>query len=557
MNYIDKYNEWMNHSSLDEKTKQDLLKYSQKEIEDAFYCDIEFGTAGMRGVMGPGTNRINNYTILRACLGYSKFLIGHGKNKVAISYDNRNNSREYAELSAKVLAIHGIEVFLFDKLRPTPELSFAVRYCKCDGGIMITASHNSKEYNGYKLYDENGCQNIPSIAQEITKEVQNIDNYLDFNLDVDFDKTKIHIISKEVDDAYYEKVLSIQLREYLTKDIKIAFSPEHGASLVPVRTCLKMAGYNVHEVEKESIQVGDFPNTKSPNPELREAYDGVIEKANKINADLLLVCDPDGDRMGVGIKKNASYYIFNGNQTGAILLDYILRTKKEMGADLSNSIMFNTIVTSDIGEAVARHYGVKCEKTLTGFKFIGDKIKRYEDTDKNYIFGYEESYGSLISPFVRDKDATQACLMLAEACQYYKTQHKDLLDVLNEIFLYEGAYYDTQFSIELKGPTGKEKLSKIMEGLRDKPLDLKGFVLDYYEDYLYLKKYINGTSDVIEDFDSSNVLKYYFSDGCFVAIRPSGTEPKCKIYISTKDSTYGQAVSKSDSIKNQLSRILQ
>ena len=557
MNYTEKYEEWINNPSLDEETKKQLQNLNNKEIEDAFYCDIEFGTAGMRGIMGPGTNRINKYTILRANLGYAKFLLNHGKTKVAISYDNRNNSKEYAELSAKVLAIHGIDVYLFDRLRPTPELSFAVRYCKCDGGIMITASHNPKEYNGYKLYDENGCQNIPSIAKEITEEVKKIDNYLDFSLDIEYDKEKIHIINTEVDEAYYEQVLSIQLRKELTKDIKIAFSPEHGASLVPVRTCLKRAGYNVHEVEKESIQDGNFPYTKSPNPEVRDAYDGVIQKANKINADLLLVCDPDGDRMGVAIKKDTSYFIFNGNQTGAILLDYILRTKKEKNIDISNSIMFNTIVTSDIGEAVARHYGVKCEKTLTGFKFIGDKIHKYENTDVKYAFGYEESYGSLIAPFVRDKDATQACLMLAEACQYYKSIHKDLLDALNEIFLYEGAFYDTQVSIELKGPTGNEKLAKIMEGLREKPLDLKGFALKAHEDYLYLKKYVDGKVETIEGFDSSNVLKYYFTDGCFVAIRPSGTEPKCKIYISTKDNTYGEAVSKADSIKNQLTRILQ
>lgn len=556
MNYKDKYNEWIQNPNLDQDIRNDLLSLDEKEIEDAFYCDIEFGTAGMRGIMGPGTNRINKYTIIKACQGYANFLKNNNMNGIAIAYDNRNNSKEYAELSARVLSINDIDVYLFDSLRPTPELSFTVRYLKCSGGIMITASHNPKEYNGFKLYDSNGCQNIPAIADKITKEVQEVNNQFEIDVDTFFRSEKIHHIGFEIDEAYYKNVLSIQLRPDLVKDIKIAFSPLHGASSVPVKECLRRAGYNVHDVEKESIPDGNFSAIKSPNPENRDAYIGVLDKANQINADLVLVCDPDGDRMGVAIKKEGSYFLFNGNQTGALLLEYILSTRKEKGEDLSNAYMFNTIVTSDIGETVAKHYGVKCEKTLTGFKYIGDKIKQMENTDKKYAFGYEESYGSLISPFVRDKDATQACLMLAEACQYYRTKQKDLLDVLNDIFFYEGAYYDTQFSISLQGADGQAKLKQIMDRLRKELVVPTGFRLLHYDDYLYAKRYIYNKSEDIVGFDKSNVLKYVFEDGCFVAIRPSGTEPKCKIYISTRATTYGEAVSKAESLQTQYTNLL-
>ena len=556
MGYQENYSEWINNPNLDANLKDALLRYSEKEIEDAFYCDIEFGTAGMRGLMGPGTNRINKYTILKACQGFANYLIKNSCSKVAIAYDNRNNSKEFANYSAKLLAKNKINVYIFDSLRPTPELSFAVRYLHCDGGIMITASHNPKEYNGFKLYDKNGCQNIPKIANAITNEVNKIKDVFSLNIDSNYSSDLIHIINKDVDNAYYNKVLDIQLRPNLNKDIRISFSPEHGASFVPVMSCLKKAGYNVKNVEKESKPDGNFPNITSPNPEERDAYIGVIEQAKKEKSDLMLVCDPDGDRMGVAIPKNDDYYIFNGNQTGAILLEYILSTHKEHESNLSSYIMFNTIVTSDIGEAVAKHYGVKCEKTLTGFKYIGDKIQKNENTGKKYIFGYEESYGSLISPFVRDKDATQACLMLAEACQYYKTQNKDLLDVLNDIFSYSSSYFDTQFSIKLDGAEGKEKLENIMNDLRNRPPLVNGFVIKYYEDYLLAKRVYKEKIEEITGYDKTNVLKYYLDDGCFVAIRPSGTEPKCKVYISTCGSSFGDAALKAETLKNTFSQII-
>ena len=511
----------------------------------------------MRGVMGAGTNRINIHTIRKATLGFANYLNANGMHSVAISYDNRNNSRDYAYDCARLLASKGIKTYLFDSLRPTPELSFTVRYFKCDGGIMITASHNPKEYNGYKLYDETGCQLIPELAEKVTEEVNKISDPLAITIP-DYDESLINIVNDEVDRAYYDNVLSISLRKEVDKNIKIVFSPEHGASYLPVTRTMKEAGFDVYPVEEQCIPDGNFPNTKSPNPEELSSYEGVIELAKKIDGELLLVCDPDGDRMGVGVRHEGEYVILNGNQTGAVLLEYILSTRKELGMDVKDPVMFNTIVTSDIGEAVANYYGVECEKTLTGFKYIGNKIKQYEENgEKTYVFGYEESYGSLIRPFVRDKDATQACLMLAEAACYYKSQGKDLFDVLNDIFAKVGAYYDSQFSISLPGADGAAKLQKMMADLREESFNLEGYKTLKIEDYKLRKTtFADGSTEALEGYDVTDALKYYLEDGSFIAIRPSGTEPKCKIYLSTKADTYEAAVEKAKEFKDKLSEII-
>lgn len=557
MTYKEKYNEWLNHPKLDKDLKAELLSMSEKDIENAFYTNIEFGTAGMRGIMGAGSNRINIHTIRKATLGFANYLNSKGKKSVAIAYDNRNHSKEYAYDCAKLLASKGIKTYLFDSLRPTPELSFTVRYYKCDGGIMITASHNPKEYNGYKLYDETGCQLIPELAKQVTDEVNKIEDLLSISID-DYDESLIQIVNDEVDAAYYSEVLGISLRKDLKKDIKIAYSPEHGASFVPVTKTLKLAGYNVFVVENQANPDGNFSNTKSPNPEELAAYEGVLDLARKEDCDLLLVCDPDGDRMGVGVKHNGEYIILNGNQTGAVLLEYILSTYKDLGITFKNPVMFNTIVTSDIGEAVANYYGVECEKTLTGFKYIGNKVKQYEkNNEKTYVFGYEESYGSLIKPFVRDKDATQACLMLAEAANYYHQLGKDLFDVLNDIFNHVGYFYDRQFSIQLPGADGAIKLQQIMSNLREKPFEVVGYKTLKIEDYKLRKiSYADGHDEKLEGYDVTDALKYYLEDGSFIAIRPSGTEPKCKIYLSTKADSYENAKQKADSFKEVLSEIV-
>ena len=558
MDYMTVYEEWLNHPNLDEKAKKELQDMSEQDIKDAFYTNITFGTAGMRGLMGIGPNRLNIYTIRKATQGYANYLNKNNLKSVAIAYDNRFNSKEFAFDCAKLLASNGIKTFIFDSLRPTPELSYTVRYFKCDGGIMITASHNPKQYNGYKLYDETGCQLIPEIAAKVIDEVNTLDNILDIKPNDNYDDSLINIVNEEVDDAYYRDVLSIQLRKDINKDFKIAFSPEHGTAYLPVMTTLKQAGYDVYEVKSQSIPDPAFSNTKTPNPEEAGAYEEVIKLAKDIDAKLLLVCDPDGDRMGVGVKHNDEYVVLNGNQTGALLLEYILSTYEDLGIKVNNPCMFNTIVTSDIGEAIARYHGCDNERTLTGFKYIGNKVRQYEvNNKKTYVFGYEESYGSLIKPFVRDKDATQACLLLAEACAYYLSKNMTLVDVMNNAYDKVGYYYDTQVSVMLPGADGAEKLAKIMENVRNNPLQIPGYKTVRIEDYKLQKSY---EDDKVEDFvkhDVSDVLKYYLEDGSFIAIRPSGTEPKCKCYLSVKDVSMDKAKEKCDGFIAYVKTILQ
>ncbi len=557
MSYRETYQKWLEHPCLSNDVKEELKNLTEQEIKDAFYTDIQFGTAGMRGLMGLGPNRLNIYTIRKATQGYANYLNKNGLKTVAIAYDNRFNSKEFAYDCASLLASNGIKTYIFDSLRPTPELSYTVRYYKCDGGIMITASHNPKEYNGYKLYDETGCQLIPTIASKVIDEVNAIEDILSIMPRDDYDKNLITIINDEVDKAYLNDVSSIQLRKDVDKNFKIAFSPEHGTSYLPVMSSLRNAGYDIYEVKSQSIPDPAFSNTKTPNPEEQGAYEEVIKLAKDIDAKLLLVCDPDGDRMGVGVKHNGEYIILNGNQTGAILLEYILSSYEDLNIKVNNPCMFNTIVTSDIGEAVARYHNCDNERTLTGFKYIGNKVRQYEKNhEKTYVFGYEESYGSLIKPFVRDKDATQACLLLAEACAYYLKNGKTLVDVIEECYKKVGYYYDTQFSIMLPGADGAEKLKTIMESVRNNPLHIPGYNTIRIEDYKTQKAYVDGKTIDFVEHDVSDVLKYYLEDGSFIAIRPSGTEPKCKCYLSVKDINMEAAKSKCDGFITYMKTIL-
>ena len=558
MDYRENYERWLNHPNLSIETKEELKALSEQEIKDAFYTDVAFGTAGMRGLMGLGPNRLNIYTIRKATLGFANYLNKNSKHSVAIAYDNRYNSKEFAFDCARLLAANGIETYIFDSLRPTPELSYTVRYFKCDGGIMITASHNPKEYNGYKLYDETGCQLIPELAAKVIDEIGKLGDILDILPPENYDESLIHIVNKEVDDAYYADCLSIQIRKGLNKDFKIAFSPEHGTSYYPVMDTLKMAGYDVVAVESQSVFDPAFSATKTPNPEEPGAYEEVLKLAKQINAKLLLVTDPDGDRMGVGILHHGDYIVLNGNQTGALLLEYILSSYEDLGIKVENPCMFNTIVTSDIGEAIARYHGCDNERTLTGFKYIGNKVRQYETThEKNYVFGYEESYGSLIRPFVRDKDATQACLLLAEACAYYLEQGKTLMDVMNEAYDKVGYYYDTQFSIMLPGADGAVKLQQIMTNVRNNPLQIPGYRTLKIEDYKLQKVYEGDQVNDFAEHDVSDVLKYYLEDGSFIAIRPSGTEPKCKCYLSVKDTSMEKAKEKCTGFIDYVKQIMQ
>ena len=543
------YERWLNHPNLDPSYKEVLEHMTEKEKNDAFYTTIEFGTAGMRGLLGPGTNRINLHTIRKANEGFAAYIEAQGEEAkqrgVAIGYDNRHMSPEFAMDSARVLAKHGIRSYVFESLRPTPELSFAVRYFHCFGGIMVTASHNPKEYNGYKLYDEKGCQLVPALAQQVIDRVNAVQDELAITADVSAEEEKlITVIGKEVDEEYYKNVLSIQLNPDVDKDlIKIIFTPEHGTANIPVKEVYTRAGYHFVAVEEQCTPDPDFSNTPTPNPEEPGSYELALEYAKREDADIILVCDPDADRMGVGVKHEGEYKLLTGNQSGSVLIEYILSQLSEKGQMPPHPVMFNTVVTSDLGEKIANKYGVECEKTLTGFKFIGEKVAKYEVSgEKNYVFGYEESYGSLIKPFVRDKDAPQACLMLAEAACYYKAQGKTLVDVLYALYEELGYYEESQTSLKLEGQEGTMRIKQILSDLRASDVtEIAGEAVVRFEDY---KECIIKEKDAVREltgFTKSDVLKYYLADGSWIAIRPSGTEPKCKFYYCVKGTSLADA----------------
>lgn len=543
------YERWLNHPNLDPSYKETMEKMTEKEINDAFYTTIEFGTAGMRGLLGPGTNRINLHTIRKANEGFAGYIEAHGEEAkqrgIAIGYDNRHMSPEFAMDSARVLAKHGIRSYVFESLRPTPELSFAVRYFNCFGGIMVTASHNPKEYNGYKLYDEKGCQLVPALAQQVIDRVNAVEDELAITSDVTAEEEKlITVIGKEVDEEYYKNVLSIQLNPDVNKDdVKIIFTPEHGTANIPVKEVYTRAGYHFVAVEEQCTPDPDFSNTPTPNPEEPGSYELALEYAKREDADIILVCDPDADRMGVGVKHNGEYKLLTGNQSGSVLIEYILSQLSEKGLMPENPVMFNTVVTSDLGEKIANKFGVECEKTLTGFKFIGEKVAKYEVSgEKNYVFGYEESYGSLIKPFVRDKDAPQACLMLAEAACYYKAQGKTLVAVLYGLYDELGYYEESQTSLTLAGQEGAMRIKQILSDLRNSDVtEINGMKVVRFEDYKECVIKENGTVSELSGFTKSDVLKYYLADGSWIAIRPSGTEPKCKFYFCIKGNSLQDA----------------
>lgn len=543
------YERWLNHPNLDPSYKEVLEHMTEKEKNDAFYTTIEFGTAGMRGLLGPGTNRINLHTIRKANEGFAAYIEAQGEEAkqrgVAIGYDNRHMSPEFAMDSARVLAKHGIRSYVFESLRPTPELSFAVRYFHCFGGIMVTASHNPKEYNGYKLYDEKGCQLVPALAQQVIDRVNAVKDELAITADVSAEEEKlITVIGKEVDEEYYKNVLSIQLNPDVDKDqVKIIFTPEHGTANIPVKEVYTRAGYHFVAVEEQCTPDPDFSNTPTPNPEEPGSYELALEYAKREDADIILVCDPDADRMGVGVKHEGEYKLLTGNQSGSVLIEYILSQLSEKGQMPPHPVMFNTVVTSDLGEKIANKYSVECEKTLTGFKFIGEKVAKYEVSgEKNYVFGYEESYGSLIKPFVRDKDAPQACLMLAEAACYYKAQGKTLVDVLYALYEELGYYEESQTSLKLEGQEGAMRIKQILSDLRASDVtEIAGEAVVRFEDY---KECIIKEKDAVREltgFTKSDVLKYYLADGSWIAIRPSGTEPKCKFYYCVKGTSLADA----------------
>ena len=536
------YQRWLNSLKVDEATKEELRKMNQSQIDDAFFKDVEFGTAGMRGVLGPGTNRLNDFTVRKATVGFAQYLLekypSAKKMGVVISHDNRHKSREFTLLTAKVLNDFGIKAYIFDSLRPTPELSFAVRYLKACGGVMITASHNPKEYNGYKVYDETGCQLVPDKISRLVELIGKLPNELDVEYKVAKERGETIILDNKVDDEYVRLCEDIAINRDLDKsNFKIVFTPNHGTSYVPSMRIFKDLGYDIVPVLSQCNPDPDFSGTLSPNPEDPRSYIEGLKLAKEVGAKLLVMTDPDGERDGLGyLASDGTYQTFTGNQSAAMLLDYILSQRKKKGLLSDNGVMYNTIVTSSLGKEIASYYGVKTEQFLTGFKFIGNRIDYYEKLGHGpkFEFGYEESYGCLIAPFARDKDGCQAILLYCEMALYYDKLGKPLDVVWDELQQRFGYHLDIAYSIEFKGSSGQQAMDNLMNGLHHQPLsELDGVKVIRVEDYLKQKAYENGKEERIE-LPKSNVVKLYFENGNTIAVRPSGTEPKVKFYIGMK-----------------------
>lgn len=542
MNIEDNYNRWLNSNKVSQNIKEQLKAMSEEEKADAFFKNVEFGTAGMRGILGPGTNRLNDFTIRKATVGFAIYLIekyaDSFKQGVVISHDNRFFSREFTLLSANILNDFGIKVYIFDSLRPTPELSFAVRELKACGGIMITASHNPKQYNGYKVYDENGCQLVPDKISRLVEIINDLPNELDVEYTPNTERGELIILPPSIDDKYVAAVESISLNKDLDKsNFKIVFTPNHGTSYVNAMRIFKDLNYNVIPVIKQCNPDPNFSNTLSPNPEDPRSFIEPIKVAKENNADLVVMTDPDGDRVGLAfLARDNEYHTLTGNQSAAMLIDYILSYHKSHGTLDKNGVIYNTIVTSSLGEKIASSYGIKVESFLTGFKFIGDRIDYYEKNNgPKFIFGYEESYGCLVSPFARDKDGCQAILLYSEMTLYYKNKGLTLDEVYDNLMKKYGYYEDVVYSKEFKGPTGLEMMKDITSSVRENPfIKIDGAEVVKVEDYLKQTSIDKDGKLTKIDLPKSDVLKLYFDDESTVALRPSGTEPKMKFYIGVK-----------------------
>ncbi|WP_049628178.1 phospho-sugar mutase [Bacillus sp. JFL15] len=550
MSWSKSYERWNQAEQLDSELRKLLADAEGNEqlLEDFFYKNLEFGTGGMRGEIGPGTNRMNIYTVRKASAGLAAYIAKQGeeakKRGVAIAYDSRHKSPEFAMEAAKTLASQGIQTYVFDELRPTPELSFAVRELNAYAGIVVTASHNPPEYNGYKVYGDDGAQLPPKEADIVIAEVNAIENELTIQVEDEQalkEKGLIKIIGEEIDTPYTEKLTSISVHPELSEevDVSVVFTPLHGTANKPVRRGLEALGYkNVTVVKEQELPDPDFSTVKSPNPEEHAAFEYAIKLGEEQNADILVATDPDADRLGIAAKNSeGKYTVLTGNQTGALLLHYLLSEKKKQGVLPENGVVMKTIVTSELGRAVASSFGLDTVDTLTGFKFIGEKIKEYEKTGQyTFQFGYEESYGYLIGDFARDKDAIQAALLAVEVCAFYKKQGMSLYDALLSIFKEYGYYREGLKSLTLKGKQGAEQISAILTSFRnDPPKQMAGKQITQAEDYSTGKRTVfadHREEDI--DLPKSNVLKYFLEDGSWFCLRPSGTEPKVKFYFAVK-----------------------
>lgn len=546
MDINQKYNLWL---TFDDETKKELESVTdKKEIEDRFYKDLEFGTGGLRGIMGAGTNRMNSYTVGKASLGFAKYLKDKydGEISVAIACDSRLNSRAFEWDSARVFASQGIKVYAYTQIVPVPMLSFATRYLHCNAGVMITASHNPKEYNGYKAYDNTGCQLCTDDAKEVLSYINAIDDYSSVYNDVKAVDEYISdgMIVGVYDELFDEFIKAVKTQSLYNEhsELKIVYTPLHGTGNVPVRKVLE--DKTVYVVKEQEEPDGNFPTVVSPNPEDRKALTLGIELAKEKNADIVLGTDPDCDRVGVAVKHNGEYVLLTGNQTGALLVNFVLTMKKD--SLNSKSTLVKTIVTSELGANIGRSFGLQVEETLTGFKYIGDKINKFETSgDQEFVIGYEESYGYLVGTHARDKDGVVSSMLVCEMAAWYKNQGKTLVDGLNEIYDKYGYYLDFLDSFVLKGKDGAEKIQNLMVEFRNKGKELLPDI-----------KEIVDFKDGIRDLPKENVLKYIFNDGSWMAVRPSGTEPKIKVYYSIVDSDKSNAKARLENIRQTISSII-
>ena len=555
MSYKENYKDWCESSIFDEETKKELLEISnnEKEIEDRFYKELEFGTAGLRGIMGAGLNRMNKYTVGKATQGLANFIKSkNGEERgVAISYDSRNNSKEFSEIAALCLNANGIKAYVFDRLSPVPELSFAVRKLNCIAGIMITASHNPPKYNGYKVYGEDGAQIVSPVDKEIMKEVKDIKDFGEvkqISKEEAIKENLYNVIGEEIHTLYIEEVKKLLLnKEAIRKqeNLSIVYTPLHGTGNIPVQSVLKEIGFkNVHIVKEQEMPDGNFPTVDYPNPEDKKAFKLALELAKKVDAEIVLATDPDADRLGVFVKNENEYIPLTGNMSALLILEYILSQKSERNMLPKNSIVVKSIVSSTMVKPMVDFYNVKLEEVLTGFKYIGEKIKKYEENkDYNFIFGYEESYGCLAGTYARDKDGIAAVALLCEAAAYYKENGISLWEQMQNIYKKYGFYKEGVKQITLEGIDGADKIKNIMSNLRENaPKEFGNFQVERIRDYEN-QTILDLKTNKIEriDMPKSNVLYYELSNDAWLAVRPSGTEPKIKYYIGVKGNSQEEA----------------
>ncbi|KAJ78083.1 phospho-sugar mutase [Enterococcus faecalis] len=561
MSWEQVYQQWLNEENIPENLKNELkdLNTDPEKCEDAFYAPLEFGTAGMRGILGAGINRMNIFTVRQATEGLARFMDTQDpetkRRGVAIAYDSRHMSPEFAMEAAKTLAKHDIPSFVFESLRPTPELSFAVRYFKAFTGIMITASHNPAAYNGYKVYGEDGGQMPPADADALTKYVRSIENPL--KIDVLSDEEVAHsglinIVGEEVDNAYLKEIKTVTINQELInemgKELKLVYTPLHGTGKMLGEKALKQAGFEKFVlVPEQAVADPDFTTVKSPNPEEHSAFEYAIRLGEKEGADLLIATDPDADRLGAAVRMpNGDYQVLTGNQLGSIMIHYILEAHQQAGTLPQNAAVLKSIVSSELATAIAEKYNTKMFNVLTGFKFIAEKIQQYEeDHSQTFMFGFEESYGYLVKPFVRDKDAIQALVLLAEVAAFYKKQGKTLYDGLQDIFEEFGYFEEKTISVTMSGIEGSGKIKALMAKCREQaPTEFAGIQVAQTEDFKELTRtFADGQTEQLQT-SPSDVLKYHLEDGSWIAIRPSGTEPKIKFYLATKATSSSEASEK-------------